>query len=85
MNNIPLPIVITIAFIILAIITIIVWFQFIAATRSVNRLIERLKKHNQYQLTYERFMLKALLDNPELQKNEQFQTILHKLNEEFYK
>jgi hypothetical protein len=81
MNNIPLPIVITIAFIILAIIAIIVCFQFMTA----NRLIERLKKHHKYQLYYNEFMIKGFLDDPVLQKNEHFQNILHKLNEKFHK
>jgi hypothetical protein len=81
MNNIPLPIVITIIFIIMAIVAIIVCFQFMTA----NRLIERLKKHHKYQLDYNEFMLKGLLNDPELKKNEHFQNILHKLNEEFSK
>ena len=85
MSNIPLPIVISIIFIILAVITIIVWFQFVTATRSVNRLIERLKKHNNYQSNYDKFILEGLVNDSELEKNEQFQTTLHKLNEKFSK
>ena len=81
MSNIPLPIVITIIFIILAIVAIIVCFQFMTA----NRLIERLKKHHNYQPNYNKFILEGLLSDPELQKNEHFQNILHKLNEEFSK
>lgn len=81
MNNIPLPIVISIIFIILAIVAIIVCFQFMTA----NRLIERLKKHNNYQPNYDKFILEGLLNHPELQKNEHFQNILDKLNEEFSK
>jgi len=81
MISLPLGVVISIIFIILAVITIIVWFQFMTA----NRLIERFKKHNNYQPNYNKFILEGLLNDSELEKNEQFQTTLHKLNEKFHK
>jgi ABC-type bacteriocin/lantibiotic exporter with double-glycine peptidase domain len=81
MNSVPLSIVCAAIIIILAIIIIIVCFQFMTA----NRLIERLKKHHNYQADYNGFMLKGLLDHPDLKNDSKFKNIIHELNEQFAK
>lgn len=81
MSSIPLSVVCAMMIIILAIIVIIVCFQFITA----NRLIERLKKHHKYQAYYNESMLKGLLDHPDLKNDSKFQNIIHELNEQFPK
>lgn len=81
MNSVPLSVVCAIMIIILAIIVIIVCFQFITA----NRLIERLKKHHKYQVDYNEFMLKNLLEHPDLKNDSIFLNIINQLNEKFSK
>ena len=81
MNNVPLAVVCAIMIIILAIIVIIVCFQFITA----NRLIERLKRHHKYQSDYNAFMLKGLLEHSELKNDPKFQNIIRELNDKFLK
>lgn len=80
MNSVPLSVVCAIMIIILAIIVIIVYFQFINA----NRLIERLKKHHKHQANYNESMLKGLLKHPDLRNDSKFQNIIHELNEQFH-
>ena len=80
MSSIPLSVVCAIMIIILAIIVIIVCFQFITA----NRLIERLKKHHKYQADYNEFMLKGLLKHPDLKNDLIFVNIIDQLNKQFH-
>ena len=80
MNSVPLSVVCGIMIVILAIIVIIVSFQFITA----NRLIERLKKHHKYQTDYNEFMIKGIFKHPDLKNNSNFLDIIDQLNKQFH-
>ena len=80
MNTVPLSVVCAIMIIILAIIVIIVCFQFITA----NRLIERLKKHHKYQPHYNEFIIKGLFEHPDLKNDSKFLDIIDQLNKQFH-